>query len=199
MAFIKSTLSSRYFLWAILALPSLGFVMGLVNETMSVHKLLHPTGEFSARFMIIAMAATPLRLMFNGQRWTMWLVRNRRYFGVAAFLYALFHTILYVVDTGSVQGMLDEALKLGIWTGWLAFFIFIPLALTSNDASVKAMRQKWKPLQRWVYPAAVLTLLHWVFVENNVGPAMVHIVILGGLEAYRVWHQRFRKAKLVTS
>ena len=197
MSFIKSIVGSRYFLWAILALPSLGFVMGLVNETMSVHQLLHPTGEFSARFMIIAMAATPLRLLFNGQRWTMWLVRNRRYFGVAAFLYALFHTVLYVIDSGSLQIMLDEAFKLGIWTGWLAFFIFIPLAVTSNDASVKAMRQKWKPLQRWVYPAAVLTLLHWIFVENNVGPAMVHIVILGGLEAYRVWHQRFRKAKPV--
>ncbi|PWQ96555.1 sulfite oxidase heme-binding subunit YedZ [Leucothrix pacifica] len=199
MSFIKSVLGSRYFLWAILALPSFGFAMGLANETMSVHQLLHPTGEFSARFMIIAMAATPLRLMFNGKKWTMWLVRNRRYFGVAAFFYALFHTILYVIDSGTVQVMLDEALKLGIWTGWLAFFIFIPLAVTSNDASVKAMRQKWKPLQRWVYPAAVLTLLHWIFVENNVGPAMVHIVILGGLEAYRVWHQQFRKTKPVTT
>jgi len=199
MSFINSVLGSRYFLWAILALPSFGFAMGLANETMSVHQLLHPTGEFSARFMIIAMAATPLRLMFNGKKWTMWLVRNRRYFGVAAFFYALFHTILYVIDSGSVQVMLDEALKLGIWTGWLAFFIFIPLAVTSNDASVKAMRQKWKPLQRWVYPAAVLTLLHWIFVENNVGPAMVHIVILGGLEAYRVWHQQYRKAKPVAA
>lgn len=192
MSFIKSVLGSRYFLWAILTLPSFGFAMGLANETMSVFQLLHPTGEFSARFMIIAMLATPLRLLFNGKPWTMWLVRNRRYFGVAAFMYALFHTVLYVMDSGSLQIMLDEAFKLGIWTGWLAFFIFILLAITSNDISVKALRQKWKPLQRWVYPAAVLTLLHWMFVENHFGPAMVHFVPLALLEGYRVWHQRFR-------
>ena len=198
MSFIKSVLGSRYFLWALLAFPSFGFAMGLANETMSVFQLLHPTGEFAARFMIIAMIATPLRLLFNGQRWTMWLVRNRRYFGVAAFMYSLFHTVLYVVDTGSLEGMLDEVFKLGIWTGWVAFFIFIPLAITSNDASVKALREKWKPLQRWIYPAAVLTLAHWIFVENNVGPAMVHFVPLALLEVYRVWHQKFRKVKQLT-
>lgn len=169
--------------------------MGLANESMSAHQLLHPTGEFSARFMIIAMIATPLRLLFNGKSWTMWLVRNRRYFGVAAFMYAAFHTVLYVMDSGSLQEILGEVFKLGIWTGWIAFFIFIPLAITSNDASVKILRRKWKPLQRWVYPAAVLTMLHWMFVENNFGPAMVHFVPLAALEVYRVWYQRFRTSK----
>ena len=199
MSFIKSLLGSRYLLWAILAIPSFGFVSGLISEAASVHGLLHPTGEFAARFMIIAMLATPLRLLFPTQKWTMWLVRNRRYFGVAAVMYAAFHTVLYVLDIGALQGMLDEFFKLGIWTGWLAFFIFIPLAITSNDASVKALRQKWKPLQRWVYPAAVLTLAHWIFVENNVGPAMVHFVPLALLEIYRVWHQKFRKPKQVAA
>lgn len=199
MSFVKTLLGSRYLLWIILALPSIGFVSGLASGAASAHQLLHPTGEFAARFMIIAMLATPLRLLFNSQKWTMWLVRNRRYFGVAAFMYSLFHTILYVVDMGTLQSMLDEFFKLGIWTGWLAFFIFIPLAITSNDASVKALRQKWKPLQRWVYPAAVLTLMHWIFVENNVGPAMVHFVPLAALEAYRVWHQNFRTPKRATA
>lgn len=195
MQLIKSIFSSRYFLWMLLALPSFGFAMGLANESMSAHQLLHPTGEFSARFMIIAMIATPLRLLFNGKSWTMWLVRNRRYFGVAAFMYAAFHTVLYVMDSGSLQEILGEVFKLGIWTGWIAFFIFIPLAITSNDASVKILRRKWKPLQRWVYPAAVLTMLHWMFVENNFGPAMVHFVPLAALEVYRVWYQRFRTSK----
>ena len=199
MSFVKSIFGSRYFLWAILALPSIGFVSGLAGGGASAHQLLHPTGEFATRFMIIAMLATPLRLLFPTKKWTMWFIQNRRYFGVAAFMYALFHTVLYVVDMGSLQAMLDEFFKLGIWTGWVAFFIFIPLAITSNDASVKALRQKWKPLQRWVYPAAVLTLVHWIFVENNVGPAMVHFVPLALLEIYRVWHQKFRKVKRVVS
>lgn len=195
MSFLKSIVGSRYFLWLILAIPSFGFTMGLMTDQMSAHKLIHPTGEFAARFMIIAMVATPLRLLFGAKGWTMWLVRNRRYFGVAAFLYSLYHTVLYVVDMGTLQGMLDEFFELGIWTGWIAFFIFIPLAITSNDTSVRALREKWKSLQRWVYPAAVLTLLHWIFIENHFGPAMVHFVPLALLEIYRVWHQRFRKSK----
>jgi len=88
---------------------------------------------------------------------------------------------------------LDEFSQLGIWTGWIAFFIFIPMALTSNDAAVKALHQRWKLFQRWVYPAAVLTLVLWFFVSNYLGPVLVHFVPLAALEVYRVWHQRLRK------
>lgn len=199
MTFINSIVGSRYFLWAILALPSIPMVLGLISGNADPHRLLHPTGEFSARFMIIAMAATPLRLLFQNQKWTGWLVRNRRYFGVAAFAYAALHTLLYVIDMGTLQRMLDQFFELGIWTGWLAFFIFIPLAATSNDAAVRALREKWKPLQRLVYVAAVMTLLHWMFIENHFSGAMAHFIPLALLEAYRVWHQQFRKPKTVAT
>ena len=105
---------------------------------------------------------------------------------MAAFCYAAIHTLFYVIDMGSLQAVLDEFWLLGIWTGWVAFAIFIPLAFTSNQAMVKKLRAKWKPLQRWVYPAAVLTLVHWIFVHNNLGPALVHFIPLALLETYRI-------------
>ena len=114
-------------------------------------------------------------------------MRNRRYLGVAAFCYALAHTVFYIIDMGSLSNVLGEALLLGIWTGWVAMFIFLPLAITSNDWSVKRMGRNWKRLQQGVYVAAVATLLHWIFVHNNVGPALVHFVPLAGLEVYRIW------------
>lgn len=52
------------------------------------------------------------------------------------------------------------------------------------------MRQtgsKWNSLQRWVNLAAVGTLLHWKFVHNNLGPALVHFVPLAALETHRIW------------
>ena len=110
---------ARYALWTLLALPSIPMAIGLGSGARSAEALLHPTGEFAARFMIIAMAATPLAMLFRAG-WTNWLVRNRRYFGVAAFAYAMAHTVLYVVDMGSIQLILDEFWALGIWTGWLA-------------------------------------------------------------------------------
>ena len=187
MSAISAIVNSRYFIWALLALPSIPMVVALSGDANAVHRLLHPTGEFAARFMIIAMIITPFRMMFPKAKFWMWMMRRRRYFGVAAFGYAAFHTALYIVDVGSLQKMLAEFWELGIWTGWIAFVIFVPLAITSNDTSQRILLGWWKPLQQWVYAAAVLTLLHWMFVHNQFGPALVHFIPLAGLEAYRVW------------
>lgn len=195
----KEALNSRYFIWALLALPSIPMIGALVSGQPGpdgkpvVEMLLHPTGEFSARFLIIAMILTPMRMMFPGAAFWRWMMKRRRYFGVAAFVYAAFHTVLYIIDMGTIRAILGEALALGIWTGWLAFFIFVPLAATSNDWSVRKMGPAWKKLQRWVYPAAVLTLLHWIFVHNNIGPALVHFLPLAALETYRIWRTVYRK------
>ena len=195
---MKAILNSHYFFWLILALPSIPMTMGLISGA-EVEQLLHPTGEFAARFMILAMIISPLRLMFPANRFWLWMMRRRRYLGVAAFCYALVHTILYIVDMDSLGAMLGEALELGIWTGWLAMFIFVPLAITSNDASVKRLGRRWKRLQQTVHVAAVATLLHWIFVHNNVGPALVHFVPLAALEGYRIWKNRARPVAETTA
>lgn len=183
---VKAVLNSPYFFWAILALPSVGLLNGALGSG-DLKPLLHPTGEFAARFMIIAMLVSPLRLLFPKARWIAWLMRRRRYLGVAAFGYAALHTLYYVLDLGSMSAVAADFWKFGIWTGWVAFVVFVPLALTSNNASVRALGRNWKALQRFVYAAAVATLLHWIFVENNLGPALVHFVPLAALEVYRIW------------
>lgn len=189
---MRGVVASPYFFWLILALPGFAIANGILSGAPA-HRMLHPTGEFAARFMIIAMMITPLRLLFGNQRWTLWLVRRRRHLGVAAFAYALLHTVFYLVDEGSLPRVLDQALKLPIWTGWLAFLIFVPLALTSNDWAMRQMKQAWKPLQRWVYLAAVLTLAHWIFLEYEIGAALVHFLPLVCLEAYRIAHNLKRR------
>lgn len=197
----RRTLDSRYFIWALLALPSIPMIGALVSGSSEMNgkpvteMLLHPTGEFSARFLIITMIMTPMRMLFPGSGFWRWMIQRRRYFGVAAFVYALFHTLLYIVDMGSLQAILGEFLLLGIWTGWLAMFIFIPLAVTSTDSAVKKLGSRWKTLQRTVYIAAVATLLHWIFVHNNLGPALVHFLPLAGLECYRIWRNARRQTQ----
>ncbi|EDQ34217.1 putative membrane protein [Hoeflea phototrophica DFL-43] len=180
-------LSSKYLFWAVLALPAIPMLLAVISDPGKAEGLLHPTGEFAARFMIIAMMITPLRMIFPKAGWLNWLMRRRRPLGVAAFLYAVLHTVFYIMESGALQPMLDEFWQLGIWTGWLAFAIFIPLGLTSNNASQRWLLVGWKTLQRFVYPAAVLTLLHWIFVHNNLGPALVHFIPLAALEAWRIW------------
>lgn len=179
-------LSSKYFLWLLLSVPAVLMSGTALQDVGSAGNLLHGSGELSARFMIVAMIATPLKLMFSEHRWPFWLLKNRRYFGVAAFGYALLHTLFYLIDRGSATLVFEELPALGIWTGWAAFAIFIPLAITSNNTSQKLLKRHWKSLQRWVYPAAVLTLIHWIFVHNDLGPALVHFIPLAALEVYRV-------------
>ena len=188
---IQSNNLSKYILWIVLSIPAIGMLIGYFSGNASSEKLLHPTGEFSARFMIIALLATPLLVFFRRFGWSLkvpqWLVRYRRAFGVAAFTYALLHTVFYLIDNGVLADILSELKSADIWTGWLAFIIFIPLAITSNDRSQRRLKTAWKQLQRWVYPAAVLTLLHWIFIHNEFGPALVHFLPLAVLELFRVY------------
>ena len=179
-------LNRKYVLWLALALPALPVLRDLWIAPADLDLLLHPSGEIAARLMILALAITPLRQMFPRVGWLLWVSRHRRSIGVAAFLYALAHTVLYVVDMETIRNMLAEFLALGIWTGWLAFLIFLPLALTSTDGAVRWLGRRWKLLHRTVYLAAVLTLVHWIFVHNNLVPALVHFVPLALLETYRM-------------
>lgn len=187
---------SPYWLWLLLAVPGIGFTFAIMTSENPriVHQMVHPTGEFSARFMIIAMLASPLALIFRNSGFPRWLIKNRRYFGVAAFGYAAFHTLLYLIDKGALKPVLSDFPKLSIWTGWVAFIIFIPLAATSMDYVVRAMGRNWKRLQRTTYIAAVLTLVHWAALHNwgGIGPALVHFGPLAALEAYRLWYWYLR-------
>ena len=183
---------SPYGLWFLFALPG-GLMLGTAltsDDPRIFHELIHPSGEFSARFLIVAMMATPLAMLLRGWRGPIWLKKNRRYLGVASFGYAALHTLFYVIDKGSMAGVINEVSRFYIWTGWIAFAIFVPLAVTSTDYYVRIMGPWWKTLQRWTYGAAVLTLLHWAALHNWEHPtsAVVHFLPLTLLEAYRVWY-----------
>jgi methionine sulfoxide reductase heme-binding subunit len=185
---MKSLIFSKYTLWFFLALPAVMLCIGIFNGKSNYDSSMHVTGEFSVRFLVFSMIATPLSMMFSTSKFPRWLVRNRRYFGVAAFAYALLHTVFYLYEIAFDQVM-SEFLEIGIITGWIAFFIFVPLAITSNDYAVKAMQKGWKRLQRWVYLAALMTLFHWGFIHGHWAGAMVHFAPVALLSVYRVWKQ----------
>ncbi|MEB8388811.1 ferric reductase-like transmembrane domain-containing protein [Rhodobacteraceae bacterium KMM 6894] len=189
MSAVKSFFNSPYTFWALLSLPAIPILLSLTSGNPgAIEGALHPTGEFAARFMIIGMMITPLVMLFKGAHWPRWMLKRRRYLGVAAFSYALAHTILYLIDEGTVAFTSGEISKLYIWTGWLAFLVFVPLAITSTDGWVKSLGKRWKLLQRFVYLAAVMTLLHWASLHDwgGVGAALVHFGPLVALEIYRI-------------
>jgi len=191
---LKSFLTSKYILWLILAIPGISLIIRLLGGDAKYGMLMHTTGEFAGRFLVISLMATPIGLLFPKGSVAKWLIRNRRFFGIAAFAYTLLHTIFYLLEE-SLTYIIDEFFRIGMITGWVAFFIFIPLAITSTDAAVKRMGPNWKKLQRWVYLAAILTLLHWALVSTrhaHWGPALFHFSPVIVLSIYRVWYVYFK-------
>jgi sulfoxide reductase heme-binding subunit YedZ len=175
---LRIILNKKPTFWALLCLPAILMMRPYVFGDVIAMDMLHPTGEWSARLMIAAMVLSPLLSLIGPRPWLSWLIQRRRALGVAAFGYAILHLIFYIIDMGNLDDMLAEFLALGIWTGWAAMLLFVPLAVTSNDASMRMLKAGWKRLQRFVYPAAVLVLVHWIFIHNNLGPALLHFIPL---------------------
>ena len=179
--------AAKMMLWAVLAVPAV-LVMRhcLMTPDMWPGDLLVPTGEWSARMIIVALMLTPLGQLFPANRAVRWLIRHRRAFGVAAFGYALLHLLFYVLDMESIAAMVAEIGAPGIWTGWLALLCMVPPALASNDATMRLLRRNWKRIQRLAYPAAILTLAHWVLVHDGMASALVQFAPLMLLQALRL-------------
>jgi len=179
-------LNTIYILWALLAAPWVVMTIRYMTGGLYYGEFIHATGDFSARLLIFTLAVTPLRLMFPRSSWTIWLLKNRRYFGVAAFAYAAPHVLAYVWKLASVSRIIEEGAEPGMWTGWIAFIIFLALAITSNNYATRKLGRRWKILHRFVYLAAILTFVHWVLLAFNPVSGLVHAGVLVALETYRV-------------
>jgi sulfoxide reductase heme-binding subunit YedZ len=192
---LKTILNARPLLWALLALPAAWIAVGYAREDLFYGQVIHVTGDTAVRLLIVTMAASPLALMFPGAAWTRWLIRRRREFGVAAFGYALLHTVVYALRKAQLDLILTEGLKPGLLTGWIALALMLALAVTSNDVSVRLLKRAWKRLHWLVYPAAALTFGHWLLEAYDTVPALVHGAILLALVAARFVLARRRRLR----
>lgn len=179
-------LDSPSVLWALLALPGIVMTFDYIRGAAFYGEVLHSTGELAAQLLIVTLAISPLRAMLPNARWLRWLARRRRYLGVAVFGYAALHAGLYVARLADLERVLGEALTAAMATGWVAFAIFIALAATSNDVSVRRMGRKWRWLHRSVYVAALLTFAHWVLAAFDPVPGFVHLGVLAAVESLRL-------------
>jgi sulfoxide reductase heme-binding subunit YedZ len=177
---------SRPLLWGLLAIPALHILYRWRAENLWPDDLVAPSGEWAARLIIFTLMLSPLSMLLPNARPIAWLRRRRRAFGVAAFGYGLLHLGVYIAEMETVRNMLAEIAALGIWTGWCAWLLMLPLAATSNDAAARALGRGWKKLHRLAYPAALLTLVHWMTVHNAPIEALAQFAPLVLLELYRV-------------
>ena len=175
---MRTIINSVRLFWLLLAVPGIAILPGWLTGRIETMDMIHPTGEMSARLMVLAMVIGPLVGLLGPRKWLLWLLARRRALGVAAFAYAAAHLVFYALDMGSLEAILGELPIASIWTGWLALALMLPLALTSNQTAMTALRAGWKRVQQLVYPAAILTLLHWLWIHDGATAAFVHFVPL---------------------
>lgn len=182
---------SRILLTLALYLPLAVQAWRYFRESVYYGEMIHWSGDWAAWLMLCALAVSPVRALFHNRQ-TLWLLRRRRDLGIASFVYAATHTVVYVLKKTDIEVILGEALEWGMATGWLALILFLPLFVTSNDRSVRALRGSWKRLHRLVYPAAVLVMLHWYGTAFNPAAAYANAAVLAFLLIIRLVRKRER-------
>ena len=185
---MKAVSASRLLLWLVLALPGLWILCRWAStpDAYGYGHAIGDSGEWAAWLLMLTLAVTPIRLLFRRHSWSTWLMRRRRDFGVASFAYAAGHTIIYLANKVSIDVILTDLGLPDILVGWLALALFVPLAATSNDVATRALKRSWKRLHRLVYPAAILTFLHWVLAAYNPTTAYIHVALLAAIGFVRI-------------
>ena len=187
---IPGALNHRCTLWALLAIPAYPLIIELIFDDQHYPELMHTTGTFSAQLLVIALAITPLQRV--AKRWkqlirpTRWLVSRRRHIGVASFVYALAHTVLYLLEMDDLYEVWIKAFDFELLIGWLGFLGLLMLAVTSNSISVNALGKYWKRLQRLAYPIAAFVFLHWYIFDPFFNEVLYWFMPLLGLQIFRL-------------
>lgn len=170
--------AARVLLWVLLALPLAVQVYRYADESIYYGEILHWTGLHATNLLSLTLAITPLVRIFPRQKALAWLRRYRRDLGLVTFVYTAAHAAVYLVRIADGTRILDEATEAGMLTGWVAFAVMLVLALTSNDASVRALARSWRTLHKTVYAAAILTMAHWVLTAFDPTVGYVYLGIL---------------------
>jgi len=151
----------RTLVWPLLAMPAVFICYWFLADLLSYGESIHITGQWSVGLLCAALLATPFKRLLPKWSGSLLLLRHRRAIGVASFGYALLHTVIYLDKKWAAGLVLKEGQDPSLLTGWIAFLLFLALAATSNNMSVRKLDRRWKGLHRSVYLAAALTFIHW--------------------------------------
>ena len=158
-----------------------------------VEALLDYFGNWGLRFIMIALAVTPLRQISG---WN-WLQRFRRMLGLFAFFYVLMHFVVWLVlDQGLlVSAVLEDVVKRPFITlGFAALLLLAAMALTSTNALRRRMGRRWQTLHYSVYAVGILGVWHyWWQVKSDIREPLIYAIILMFLLGYRLWRRRLRR------
>lgn len=143
-------------------------------------------GDWALRFLLITLAVTPIRIMTHWNK----LIQFRRMLGLFGFFYASLHLLSYIVlDQFFAWGPIWEDIieRPYITVGMIAYVLLIPLAITSNNASMRRLKRHWQQLHYLSYPIAMLAVFHFaLMVKKDLTEPLIYAFILTLLLGFRL-------------
>lgn len=155
------------------AVLAAGFIPGTVlafwwtNSALGgrpITELIHGTGDWAIRFLLISLTITPAARVLNWPR----ILLVRRIVGLTALAYALAHFVFYVVDEHfQLLVVVSEIVRRFYLTiGFVTLSGLGVLGITSTDGWTRRLGRGWKRLHRAIYVLGVVALLHY-FIQSK--------------------------------
>jgi methionine sulfoxide reductase heme-binding subunit len=159
-----------------------------------VRTLERSLGETGLQLIVAGLVVTPLRRLSGIN-----LIRYRRAIGVMAFAYIALHLTVWIsLDLAFRWAEIGADLlkRPYIIVGMIGFLALLPLAVTSNNLSVRKLGPVgWKRLHRLTYVAAVAGAVHYLMlVKAWPLEPILYAVAVAVLLALRLWWTRGRVA-----
>lgn len=167
--------------WLVLLVPAvwtfwLGLTGGLGAEPIKA--LERELGEVALQLVVLGLCITPLRRILGIN-----LIRFRRAIGLLAFTYVGLHLLVWLVLDVQIPAQIwaDIVKRPYLTVGFSAFVLMIPLAVTSNDRSLRRLGPRWRQLHKLTYVVAVLGAVHFIWLSKGfqIEPLIYLAVILG--------------------
>ncbi len=160
-----------------------------------VEEILDRMGNWGLRFLMIALAVTPLRRVTG---WN-WLTRFRRMLGLFAFAYVMAHFLVWLIlDQGVLWSAIveDIAKRPFITVGFAALVILTAMAATSTNGIRRRLGRTWQHLHYGAYAAGILGVWHyWWQVKKDIREPLIYAAILAVLLGIRLWYYYRKTAK----
>jgi sulfoxide reductase heme-binding subunit YedZ len=129
-----------------------------------VTEVIHGTGDWAIRYLLISLAITPAARVLHWPR----LLMVRRIVGLTALAYAITHLSLYVVDQKFHLGVVvsEIALRFYLTIGFIVLLGISVLGVTSTNDWARRLGPWWKRLHRAIYVLGAIALLHY-FIQSK--------------------------------
>jgi methionine sulfoxide reductase heme-binding subunit len=150
-----------------------------------IQDLTQRTGEAALLLLMLCLACTPAATLLGWK----WAGALRKPLGLYSFLYVCLHLLIFVsLDYGLDGALIWQAVmeKRYVVAGFAAFLLLLPLALTSTRGAMRRLGRWWKRLHWLIYPAAVLAVLHFLWLSKLPREPLIYGAALLALFALRL-------------